>query len=78
MKEEVKDEEVKQEETKQAGGEGAGGDQVNLLPENNTIYINNLNEKVKERELKKALTAVFKQFGKVRGKAGESERGGMD
>lgn len=39
--------------------------EVDLLPENHTIYINNLNEKVKEPELKKALTAVFKQFGKV-------------
>mmetsp|Transcript_26528 Transcript_26528/g.50422 ORF Transcript_26528/g.50422 Transcript_26528/m.50422 type:complete len:221 (-) Transcript_26528:284-946(-) len=32
---------------------------------NQTIYINNINEKVKKEELKKALHAVFSQFGKV-------------
>ncbi|KAL1226267.1 U1 small nuclear ribonucleoprotein A [Cardamine amara subsp. amara] len=32
---------------------------------NQTIYINNLNEKVKLDELKKSLTAVFSQFGKI-------------
>eukprot|EP00899_Mesostigma_viride_P000567 jgi/Mesvir1/10510/Mv15921-RA.1 len=34
-------------------------------PPNQTIYINNLNEKVKKEELKKSLYAVFSQFGKV-------------
>lgn len=34
-------------------------------PPNQTIYINNLNEKVKKEELKKALYAVFSQFGKI-------------
>eukprot|EP00730_Choanoeca_flexa_P009240 TRINITY_DN12615_c3_g1_i4.p1 TRINITY_DN12615_c3_g1~~TRINITY_DN12615_c3_g1_i4.p1 ORF type:complete len:308 (+),score=59.36 TRINITY_DN12615_c3_g1_i4:38-961(+) len=34
-------------------------------PPNNTIYINNLNEKVKEKELKKSLQAIFEQFGKI-------------
>ncbi|KAH8517321.1 hypothetical protein H0E87_005317 [Populus deltoides] len=32
---------------------------------NMTIYINNLNEKIKIDELKKALHAVFSQFGKI-------------
>ncbi|KAG9154155.1 hypothetical protein Leryth_000637 [Lithospermum erythrorhizon] len=32
---------------------------------NMTIYINNLNEKVKLEELKKSLQAVFSQFGKI-------------
>lgn len=32
---------------------------------NNTIYINNLNEKVKKEELKKALYAIFSQFGQI-------------
>jgi U1 small nuclear ribonucleoprotein A len=34
-------------------------------PPNQTIYINNLNEKVKKEELKKSLYAVFSQFGKI-------------
>uniref|UniRef100_A0A5B7BXY7 Putative U1 small nuclear ribonucleoprotein A isoform X2 n=1 Tax=Davidia involucrata TaxID=16924 RepID=A0A5B7BXY7_DAVIN len=38
-----------------------GGD----IPPNMTIYINNLNEKVKLEELKKSLYAVFSQFGKI-------------
>ncbi|KAK4876579.1 hypothetical protein RN001_009085 [Aquatica leii] len=32
---------------------------------NNTIYINNLNEKVKKVELKKSLYAIFSQFGQI-------------
>ncbi|XP_065860453.1 U1 small nuclear ribonucleoprotein A [Euphorbia lathyris] len=32
---------------------------------NMTIYINNLNEKIKIEELKKSLHAVFSQFGKI-------------
>lgn len=32
---------------------------------NNTIYINNLNEKVKKDELKKSLYAIFSQFGTI-------------
>lgn len=32
---------------------------------NQTIYVKNINEKVKKEELKKALHAVFSQFGKV-------------
>ncbi|KAI6229700.1 hypothetical protein M3Y99_01145100 [Aphelenchoides fujianensis] len=32
---------------------------------NHTIYINNLNEKVKKDELKKALYAIFSQFGQI-------------
>ncbi|KAL7674044.1 hypothetical protein ACOME3_000327 [Neoechinorhynchus agilis] len=32
---------------------------------NQTIYINNLNEKIKKDELKKSLYAVFSQFGRI-------------
>mmetsp|Transcript_18249 Transcript_18249/g.34866 ORF Transcript_18249/g.34866 Transcript_18249/m.34866 type:complete len:244 (-) Transcript_18249:117-848(-) len=32
---------------------------------NNTVYVNNLNERVNIAELKKALTHVFAQFGKI-------------
>jgi len=32
---------------------------------NNTIYVNNLNEKVKKEELKKSLYAIFSQFGQI-------------
>lgn len=35
------------------------------VPPNQTIYINNLNEKVKKEELKKALYAIFNQFGTI-------------
>ncbi|PQQ01187.1 U1 small nuclear ribonucleoprotein A [Prunus yedoensis var. nudiflora] len=35
------------------------------VPANQTIYINNLNEKIKLDELKKSLLAVFSQFGKI-------------
>ncbi|EYU46737.1 hypothetical protein ABFS82_04G013900 [Erythranthe guttata] len=38
-----------------------GGD----VSPNMTIYINNLNEKIKLDELKKSLNAVFSQFGKI-------------
>ncbi|XP_057964898.1 U1 small nuclear ribonucleoprotein A [Malania oleifera] len=38
-----------------------GGD----ISPNMTIYINNLNEKIKLEELKKSLYAVFSQFGKI-------------
>ncbi|KAJ4849287.1 U1 small nuclear ribonucleoprotein A [Turnera subulata] len=37
----------------------------NEVPPNMTIYINNLNEKIKIDELKKSLHAVFSQFGKI-------------
>lgn len=33
---------------------------------NQTIYINNLNEKIKKDELKKSLHAIFSQFGDIR------------
>jgi len=39
----------------------AGGD----IPPNQTIYINNLNEKIKKDALKSALYACFSQFGKI-------------
>lgn len=32
---------------------------------NQTIYINNLNEKIKKDELKKSLYAIFSQFGQI-------------
>ncbi|EDL38015.1 mCG22457 [Mus musculus] len=32
---------------------------------NDTIYINNLNEKIKKDELKKSLYAIFSQFGQI-------------
>ncbi|XP_065844286.1 U1 small nuclear ribonucleoprotein A-like [Oscarella lobularis] len=35
------------------------------IPPNQTIYINNLNEKVKKDELKKSLYAIFSQFGAI-------------
>lgn len=38
--------------------------QMDIRP-NNTIYINNLNEKVKKDELKKSLYAIFSQFGQI-------------
>jgi len=34
-------------------------------PPNQTLYINNLNEKVKKEELKKSLYAIFSQFGPI-------------
>lgn len=34
-------------------------------PPNNTVYINNLNEKIKKDELKKSLYAIFSQFGQI-------------
>lgn len=35
------------------------------IPPNCTIYINNLNEKIKKDELKKSLHAIFSQFGQI-------------
>jgi len=35
------------------------------IPPANTIYVNNLNEKIKPEDLKKALRAVFNQFGNI-------------
>ena len=32
---------------------------------NHTIYINNLNEKIKKDDLKKSLYAIFSQFGQI-------------
>uniref|UniRef100_A0A3Q1F7D3 U1 small nuclear ribonucleoprotein A n=1 Tax=Acanthochromis polyacanthus TaxID=80966 RepID=A0A3Q1F7D3_9TELE len=36
-----------------------------LVRLNHTIYINNLNEKIKKDELKKSLYAIFSQFGQI-------------
>eukprot|EP01138_Halocafeteria_seosinensis_P010864 gb/GECG01011097.1/.p1 GENE.gb/GECG01011097.1/~~gb/GECG01011097.1/.p1 ORF type:complete len:163 (+),score=23.53 gb/GECG01011097.1/:1-489(+) len=35
------------------------------VPPNHTIYINNLNEKIKKAQMKKSLYAVFSQFGHI-------------
>lgn len=35
------------------------------IPPNQTIYINNLNERVKKEELKQSLYALFSQFGRI-------------
>eukprot|EP01115_Flamella_aegyptia_P006968 TRINITY_DN288_c0_g1_i1.p1 TRINITY_DN288_c0_g1~~TRINITY_DN288_c0_g1_i1.p1 ORF type:complete len:237 (+),score=110.72 TRINITY_DN288_c0_g1_i1:82-792(+) len=35
------------------------------IPPNQTIYINNLNERIKKEELRKSLYAMFSQFGTV-------------
>lgn len=35
------------------------------IPPNQTVYVNNLNEKLKKEELKKALYHVFSQFGPI-------------
>ena len=32
---------------------------------NHTVYINNLNEKIKKEDLKKSLYAIFSQFGQI-------------
>lgn len=47
------------------GGGGGGGGGGSEALANQTIYINNLNEKIKLEELKKSLMAVFSQFGKI-------------
>jgi len=36
-----------------------------ILPVNHTIYVNNLNEKIKKDELKKSLFHVMSQFGQI-------------
>ncbi|EFC46330.1 predicted protein [Naegleria gruberi] len=41
-----------------------GDDQEQIMP-NNTIYINNINEKIKVPTLKKQLYSMFGQFGEV-------------
>ncbi|KAM1001741.1 hypothetical protein FF1_008220 [Malus domestica] len=52
-------------ENNSGGGGGGGGDGGGEVVANQTIYINNLNEKIKLDELKKSLLAVFSQFGKI-------------
>eukprot|EP00731_Ephydatia_muelleri_P024957 Em0017g40a len=42
-------------------------------PPNNTLYVNNLNEKVKKEELKRSLYAVFSQFGPHTGHRGSQD-----
>eukprot|EP00922_Rhytidocystis_sp_ex-Travisia-forbesii_P052058 GHVS01077269.1.p1 GENE.GHVS01077269.1~~GHVS01077269.1.p1 ORF type:complete len:395 (-),score=65.13 GHVS01077269.1:324-1379(-) len=36
------------------------------VPPNETLYVNNLNDRVKAEELKKHLNSIFKQFGEIR------------
>jgi len=43
---------------------GEGADMGEIAP-NQTIYINNLNERIKKEELRKSLYAMFSQFGTV-------------
>jgi len=43
---------------------GEGGDIAEIAP-NQTIYLNNLNERIKKEELRKSLYAMFSQFGTV-------------
>jgi len=45
-----------------ANSEGVDNGEVNP---NQTIYINNLNERIKKEELRKSLYAMFSQFGTV-------------
>jgi len=40
------------------------GDETEITP-NQTIYVNNLNERIKKEELRKSLYAMFSQFGTV-------------
>ncbi|VBB26916.1 unnamed protein product [Acanthocheilonema viteae] len=47
-----------------AGRQCSGCFAMDIKP-NHTIYINNLNEKTKKEELKKALYAIFSQFGQI-------------
>jgi len=35
------------------------------IPPNQTLYVNNLNEKIKKEELKKSLHAIFSRFGPI-------------
>ena len=39
-------------------------DKMDIVP-SNTIYVNNINEKVKKNVLKRMLSMVFSQYGKV-------------
>merc|ERR1712136_373205 len=53
-------------------GGGQTRDKMEVQP-NNTVYVNNLNEKVKMDDLKKSLYAIFSQFGQILDiKAGKS------
>ncbi|KNC82915.1 hypothetical protein SARC_04809 [Sphaeroforma arctica JP610] len=40
-------------------------EQIQGSPQSQTVYISNLNEKVKIPALKLALTAIFSQFGEI-------------
>eukprot|EP00630_Chrysocystis_fragilis_P004736 CAMPEP_0197387884 /NCGR_PEP_ID=MMETSP1165-20131217/768_1 /TAXON_ID=284809 /ORGANISM="Chrysocystis fragilis, Strain CCMP3189" /LENGTH=227 /DNA_ID=CAMNT_0042913217 /DNA_START=11 /DNA_END=694 /DNA_ORIENTATION=+ len=41
------------------------GPPAEILPPNQTLYLNNLNEKIKKEVLKKSIYSVFSQFGKI-------------
>jgi len=36
-----------------------------IIPPNQTIYVNNINEKIKKEELRKSLYALFSQYGPI-------------
>ncbi|OAF70098.1 hypothetical protein A3Q56_02158 [Intoshia linei] len=38
---------------------------ADVIKPNHTLYVNNLNEKIKQQELKRSLHAVFSQFGTI-------------
>lgn len=40
--------------------------ELSLLPPNETLYVNNINEKIKKDVLKKNLYMLFSQYGKVK------------
>ena len=48
-----------------SGGAVPAGFVASDIAPNQTLYINNLNEKVKKSALKKSLYAVFSQFGGI-------------
>merc|ERR1711981_280911 len=52
-------------ESQNSSGSEEESDEEEGYPPNNTIRVNNLNEKVKGVKLTKAINAVFKQFGDI-------------
>merc|ERR1711981_519651 len=52
-------------ESQNSSGSEEESDEEEGYPPNNTIRVNNLNEKVKGVKLRKAINAVFKQFGDI-------------
>eukprot|EP01017_Pseudomicrothorax_dubius_P028206 TRINITY_DN3337_c0_g2_i2.p1 TRINITY_DN3337_c0_g2~~TRINITY_DN3337_c0_g2_i2.p1 ORF type:complete len:133 (+),score=37.67 TRINITY_DN3337_c0_g2_i2:81-479(+) len=56
---------MKAEEQNAEEGKVAEKLEVEELPPNNTIYVNNLNEKIKLEELRESLKYIFGQYGEV-------------